>query len=533
MRITEDFPPDNSNAGRENDLQKQAQAVIIRMLQDSLDNLSLHEHMEEALFLVFAIPWISLESMGSIHVFDKISGNLILVAEQGLPGHISDNSQQISLLDNLYGKAARDQEMLFATPAAVNNDSIFAGVGDYGLNIIPILFDDELLGMLTLFVHGDHQVSSAFSTFCRAITSTLAGIIVRCQKDLDLKIANAELDRANKFIRETFGTYLSKEIVDNILDTPEGLSLGGEEKFVTVLMTDLRGFTSMSGRMPPEEVLTMLNIYLGEMTNIILDHKGTIIEFLGDGILAIFGAPITRDDDARRAVACALAMQKVMPALNVRNKTLGYPELAMGAGINSGMVVAGNIGSTVRRKYGVVGNTINLAARIESLTVGGQVLISEHTAKACKDQLHSSLQWQESFKGVAHPITISHIVGIGGADGIHLPQAKKIPMQPIAEVMRVELTVIVDTHIDELQSQGKLVALGLPIIEIETALQAKVHTNVKIALYSVRDELITDQIYGKVIPAKGGGGRLQIHLTSIPPLVEELLYNIEPNIEFS
>ena len=186
-----------------------------------------------------------------------------------------------------------------------------------------------------------------------------------------------ELQLHNRFIRKTFGRYLTDDVVKSLLESPEGLKLGGERRKVTLMMTDLRGFTSMSGRLAPEQVVAMLNRYLGTMVEVIQQYQGTIDEFIGDAIFILFGAPVQRDDDAERAVACAMAMQLAMAGVNAQNRAEGLPEVEMGIGIHTGEVVVGNIGSDRRTKYGVVGSHVNLTARIESYTVGGQVLISD------------------------------------------------------------------------------------------------------------------------------------------------------------
>ena len=188
-----------------------------------------------------------------------------------------------------------------------------------------------------------------------------------------------ELERNHRFIRNTFGRYLSDEIVDELLESPEGLNLGGTTTGATILMADIRNFTTICEQQQPERVVSLLNNYLGVMSEIIMNHHGTVDEFIGDGILAIFGAPVNRDDDASRAIACAIDMQSAIADINARNVALQLPEISIGIGLNTGIVVAGNIGSERRSKYGVVGHPVNLTARIESYTQGGQILASEAT----------------------------------------------------------------------------------------------------------------------------------------------------------
>ena len=236
-----------------------------------------------------------------------------------------------------------------------------------------------------------------------------------------LQELNAALEVRNRFIRQTFGRYLSDDIVESILEQPDGLKIGGEKRQATILMSDLRGFTSLSEGLPAEDVVAMVNIYLETMTDIILKYQGTIDEFIGDGILVIFGAPFQRPDDARRAVACAVDMQLAMALVNDRNRQVGYPEVALGIGLNTGPMVVGNIGSKKRMKYGVVGRNVNLTARIESYTVGGQIFISENTLKACGDIVRLDSAMQVSPKGVKEPLTIYEVGGIAGDYQLFLP----------------------------------------------------------------------------------------------------------------
>jgi len=228
------------------------------------------------------------------------------------------------------------------------------------------------------------------------------------------------LEKRNRFIQQVFGRYVTDAIVQTLLETPEGLKLGGEKREVTILMSDLRGFTSLAESLPPERVIEMLNLYLGEMTQIISQYDGVIDEFIGDAILTIFGAPIRKDDHPERAVACAIAMQLAMARVNERLTSLGIPRLAMGIGINTGQVVVGNIGSTKRAKYGVVGTPVNVTARIQAAALAGQVLIAETTAT----HVGSILSWHEKkrlvAKGIGEPLTLFDVSGLGGPYNLRL-----------------------------------------------------------------------------------------------------------------
>jgi class 3 adenylate cyclase/CheY-like chemotaxis protein len=235
---------------------------------------------------------------------------------------------------------------------------------------------------------------------------------------------NKALERHSEFMRDVFGRYVTDEVADTLLKSPEGLTLGGEKRIVTILMSDLRGFTPLSEILDAQQVVGMLNRFLGRMVDVIFKHKGTIDEFIGDAILVIFGAPLAGDpkEDARRALACAIEMQQSMTELNMENRRLGMPDLAMGVGINSGEVVVGNIGSQRRMKYSVVGSPVNLTARIESFTLGGQILISDTTLRYVREVARVDGRLRVKVKGVDGPVSIFDVGGIGEPYNLYLPE---------------------------------------------------------------------------------------------------------------
>jgi class 3 adenylate cyclase len=221
-----------------------------------------------------------------------------------------------------------------------------------------------------------------------------------------------QLERNERFIRRTFGRYLSDDIVDELLENPEGLELGGDLREVTIMMSDIRGFTTLSEQLSPQQVMRLLNRYLGRMTEVILEHGGTIDEFLGDAVLAVFGAPKRAEDDAERALRCALAMQAAMTEVNAANRDDELPELAMAIALNTGDVVAGNIGSERRAKYGFVGHNMNVTSRIEDHTAAGEILAAHSTLQACRAPVQTGAARTLSVKGIEEPVTVYPIEGI-------------------------------------------------------------------------------------------------------------------------
>jgi adenylate cyclase len=220
-----------------------------------------------------------------------------------------------------------------------------------------------------------------------------------------------EVERQRDFVRSTFGRYMDDRLVDRVLAQGQAQDLIGERARVTILMSDLRGFTYLAEGVKPEDALNMLNTYLGVMLQIISDHQGTIDNIIGDGILAVFGTPQPGSEDAAHAVSCAIAMQAAMPEINQTLTELGLPTLTMGIGINTGEVIVGNVGSEAHMKYSVIGSPVNLAARIESLTFGGQILVSATTYEEVKHQVHASGHLRVKVKGIDDPVHIYDVSG--------------------------------------------------------------------------------------------------------------------------
>lgn len=335
-------------------------------------------------------------------------------------------------------------------------------------------------------------------------------ILVRLSDKQQAKLnkLNEQLDMRNRFIRKTFGRYLSDDIVDAILETPDGTSVGGEKKVVTILMSDLRGFTGMTEPMAAEDVVRILNIYLERMTEIVLKYRGTIDEFIGDSILAIFGAPVTMWDHAHKAVACALEMQLAMQEVNQRNHLEGFPELQMGIGINTGELVVGNIGSIKRTKYGVVGSNVNLTSRIESYTVGGQIFVSQSTRDACGSLLEVVECMEVMPKGVEAPINIYNITGLGGQYDLSLPERKAATPHELAEPRLVRFSFVTEKHTDNKSYEGKLVRVVDCGADIISPRGLRRLSEIKLTIYESGEEQSGVVVYAKVIdtcwkPRKG------------------------------
>ncbi len=357
-------------------------------------------------------------------------------------------------------------------------------------------------------------------------------VLARVATQLTLSRAKAristlarDLEVRNRFIFETFGRYLSNEVVESLLQTPEGLKLGGETRKVTLLMSDLRGFTQLADRIPPDRVVRLLNNYLGTMVDVLLSFQGTIDEFIGDAILAIFGAPVQREDDALRAVACAVEMQRAMERVNEFNRREGLPVVEMGIAIHTGEVVVGNIGSDKRAKYGVVGSPVNLTARIESYTVGGQILVSDRTRREGGADLSVGTEVVVQMKGFEKPVSAWDVRGVAGDFNLFLP-AREEALVALRGPLPVRFATISGQRVDGPESEGLLVRLSMKEAEIEARERPEPFRNLRLRFVARDGSTIAGEVYGKVstpkVTAKGFG----LRFTSLPPEIRSFLETV-------
>ena len=185
-------------------------------------------------------------------------------------------------------------------------------------------------------------------------------------------------------VKNTFKRYVSKQVVDELLGDEGKLNLGGEQREVTILFTDIRGFTSMSEKMEPERVVTTLNEYFSDMIDIVFKHNGTLDKIIGDELMVLYGAPIKGEKDTQRAVETAVEMQRKINELNKERDKRNEPPILVGAGINKGLVVSGNIGSRDLMDYTVIGDTVNVASRLCAAAGPGEIMVSDSVYKTTK-----------------------------------------------------------------------------------------------------------------------------------------------------
>jgi adenylate cyclase len=218
------------------------------------------------------------------------------------------------------------------------------------------------------------------------------------------RLAKEEVARAN------YSRFLPEYVVTQMLENPDSFKLGGVNQTITVLFADIRGFTRLSEHSKPEKVVQLLNKYFTEMTDIIFAHGGTLDKYIGDGLMALFGAPTATPDDACNALHAAVAMQRSVHKINAELQAEGLQEIGIGVGLHTGEATVGYIGSERRSEYTAIGDTVNLASRLESNCLGGQILMSEVSVEAahCQDY-EMTLREPITVKNRTNPVPLFEV----------------------------------------------------------------------------------------------------------------------------
>ena len=382
-----------------------------------------------------------------------------------------------------------------------------------------------LSGFLDTFQSVHHvrispELTTFFFTFnIFVVSATALGLsIYFLTKKEETKI---KLEEMTSLLKKLFGRYLSPEVTESLIENPSAIELAGrrnKRKEVTILMTDLRGFTALSERLEPEQVVNMLNTYFEVMVEVALKHNGTIIEITGDSLLVIFGAPSEMPDRVERAIACAIEMQNSISKVNDMNRSADLPELEMGIGINETEVILGSVGSSKRSKYAVVGSGVNMTSRIESYSVGGQILVSESVKKKLGDMLRIDNQYEIIPKGAERPLQIYDVGGIAGPYNLAL-ERKTPSLAILLRSIPIRYMTLAGTCDDNIGHKGFIARLSLQQAEIASEESLASLTNLKIHLADVDERLASYDLYGKVGESIGDH-RYLVRFTSIPPEVE-------------
>jgi adenylate cyclase len=302
----------------------------------------------------------------------------------------------------------------------------------------------------------------------------------------EIQVLEGAVKRMKASLR-SFTRYAPEEIVKEVVAKGREAVLGGEKRRVTLLFSDLRGFTSFSEKTRPEDVVSLLNDHFDLMVNIISQHGGFVVDFLGDSVFAVFGALKEDPEHTTQAVTCAVEMQLARMNLNEENRVKGLPPMEMGIGINSGPCVVGNMGSHMRIKYGIVGHAVNLGARIESFTVGGQVLISDTTYHEVNNQINTTGPFEVWGKGVGEAIRIWEVRGLKKESSIELPPT--VPdLVRLPQPVTVTYRIIRGKEISPETYTAQLDRLAISGAEIKTDQALEIFFTLQIHLSGIHDK---------------------------------------------
>ena len=316
--------------------------------------------------------------IGNLIRLEVSDGNGVIIAAQdealiGEKSHIPE-VEQASAIGQPVSRVV-DMEvpyLRYASPINANGESFV------------VLVDEPLTGLESMIRESRLAVTLILS-FGFGITFIALSLIVR-RAGLDIENHQQEEMR----VKDLLGRYVSYQVAKQILEQG-GLRVSGERRQITVIFADIRGFTSVAEQLSPERVVTLLNDYLAAMTDVVFKYDGTVDKFLGDGLMAMFGAPLGHGDDVRRALSCAKEMQAVFNQLRRKWRSEGLPDLRQGIGINTGEAVVGSIGSVRRLDYTAIGDAVNTAHRLQSLAAGGQIVLSASTFNRLGDEPAESL----------------------------------------------------------------------------------------------------------------------------------------------
>ncbi len=362
------------------------------------------------------------------------------------------------------------------------------------------------------------------------LTLLASGGLITAYRQIREQRARRQMEERSEFLQQTFGRYLSDEVVAMLVDSPEGLTLGGEKRLLTILMSDLRGFTALCERSTPETVIRMLNVYLGNMADLVLKYQGTVDEFIGDAVLALFGAPVAREGDAQRAVACAIEMQQAMAEVNSFFRDEGLPEVEMGIALNTGEVIVGNIGSERRSKYGVVGSNVNLTARIESYTVGGQILISGATLEQAGDIVKVGDRVDVAAKGLKEPVPAYQLLGIGGDFGLKTPEIKE-EFLDLAKAIQVRWVALSGKKVGDDYLPGTFVRLSNLGADMVADASFEPLVNLKLTVLDAEGQALEGDLYAKVLKRDAAPGTSPLRFTSTPPPVKKFFKKVRASAQ--
>lgn len=316
---------------------------------------------------------------------------------------LNNHARKLSIGRTITRKVMRDRVALLSQDAA--SDEEFAGVDSIVSQGVRSTICAPLVGESR--VHGAIYADrlDPFAAFKPDDLELISAVAAQTAIAVENARAHERLAR-EEVARANYSRFLPEYVVKQMLENPESFKLGGVNQTITILFADIRGFTSISEHAPPEKIVSLLNRYFSAMTDIIFAHGGTLDKYLGDGLMALFGAPTTTPEDASNALNAAVAMQRRLLGINTELRNEGLSEVGVGIGLHTGDVIVGYIGSERRSEYTAIGDAVNTASRLESNAKGGQILISDATAKSARSRYKLQPREPINVKNREQPVVL-------------------------------------------------------------------------------------------------------------------------------
>lgn len=319
---------------------------------------------------------------------------------------MENSAEKLSVSRTITQKVMREKVALLSQD--VTGDAQFSAVESIVLQGVrsticaPLITESNVHGV----IYADRL--NPFSAFSPSDLELISAVAAQTAVTVETVKAHKRLAR-EEIARANYSRFMPEYVVKQLLENPDSFKLGGTNQTITILFADIRGFTAFSEREKPEKVVSILNRYFTAMSQIIFAHGGTLDKYIGDGLMAIFGAPTATPDDAKNAVKTAVAMQRRLAALNTELKSEGFRPVSIGIGLHTGEATVGYIGSEQRSEYTAIGDAVNLASRLESNARGEQILISEATAQASESSFDLTAQKPLIVKNRLQPISLFEV----------------------------------------------------------------------------------------------------------------------------
>ncbi|MDQ3634814.1 MAG: GAF domain-containing protein [Acidobacteriota bacterium] len=387
-------------------------AQILEMLYEMSKTLGtvfdLEEIFEKATDLIFRVT--PSERVVALLADETLEGKILdyslyPVAAKAREGNV-DDLEKLTISRTITQKVMREKVALLSQDARADKE--FSGSesivvqGVRSTICAPLVTESNVHGV----VYADRL--DPFATFTQDDLELISAVAAQTAVAVETIKAHKRLAR-EEVARANYSRFMPEYVVKQLLEHPDSFQLGGVNETITVLFADIRGFTALSETQNPEKVVGLLNRYFTAMSEIIFEHGGTLDKYLGDGLMALFGAPKASSHDADNAVKTAIAMQKRISDLNAELKREGFQEISIGIGLHTGVATIGYIGSEQRSEYTAIGDTVNLASRLESSSKGGEILISKDTAKACSEPLPIKQREPLQVKNRVQPVSLFEV----------------------------------------------------------------------------------------------------------------------------